>query len=64
MKNLVLTHITEQFDKPGMRERVIGEIARVYQGNLFFGEDLMEIPVMPAEPGQTDVRRPSERNLV
>ena len=46
VQNLVLTHITEQFDKPGVRERVIGEMARVYGGNLFFGEDLMEIPVM------------------
>ena len=47
VKNLVLTHITEQFDKPGARERAIGEIARVFEGNLFFGEDGMEIPVMP-----------------
>ena len=45
VQNLVLTHITEQFDKPGVRERVIGEMAKVYGGNLFFGEDLMEIPV-------------------
>jgi ribonuclease Z len=45
VQNLVLTHITEQFDKPGIRERVIGEMAKVYSGNLFFGEDLMEIPV-------------------
>ena len=47
VKNLVLTHITEQFDKPGARERVIGEIACVFKGNLFFGEDGMEIPLMP-----------------
>ena len=47
VKNLVLTHITEQFDKPGARERVIGEIAGIFKGNLFFGEDGMEIPVMP-----------------
>jgi ribonuclease BN (tRNA processing enzyme) len=47
VKNLVLTHITEQFDKPGARERVIGDIARVFGGNLFFGEDGMEIPILP-----------------
>lgn len=47
VKNLVLTHITEQFDKPGARERVIGDIASIYRGNLFFGEDGMEIPIMP-----------------
>jgi ribonuclease Z len=49
VKNLVLTHITEQFDKPGVRERVVGEMAKVYAGHLFFGEDLMEIPV--TQPG-------------
>jgi len=45
VRNLVTTHITEQFDRPGMRERVIGEMSRIYPGNLFFGEDLMEIPI-------------------
>jgi ribonuclease Z len=44
VKNLVTTHITEQFDKPGVRERVIAEMSEVYHGNLFFGEDLLEIP--------------------
>jgi hypothetical protein len=28
-----------------MRERTIAEMSQVYRGNLFFGEDLMEIPV-------------------
>jgi len=45
VRNLVTTHITEQFDPPGVRERVIAEMSRVYSGNLFFGEDLMEIPI-------------------
>lgn len=44
-RNLVTTHITEQFDPPGVRERIIGEMSKVYGGNLFFGEDLMEIPI-------------------
>ncbi|HTC98288.1 MAG TPA: MBL fold metallo-hydrolase [Bradyrhizobium sp.] len=47
VRNLVTTHITEQFDKPGVRERVIGEMSAVFKGNLFFGEDLMEIPLSP-----------------
>ena len=47
VKNLVLTHITEQFDKPGARERAIGEIARIFAGHIFFGEDGMEIPIVP-----------------
>jgi ribonuclease Z len=44
-KNLVITHVTEQFDQPGLRERVLREIASVYEGNIFFGEDLMEVPL-------------------
>lgn len=44
VRTLVTTHITEQFDKPGARERVIAEMSAIYKGNLFFGEDLMEIP--------------------
>ena len=50
VRNLVATHITEQFDRPGVRERVIGEMSRMYSGNLFFGEDLMEIPVENPAP--------------
>jgi ribonuclease BN (tRNA processing enzyme) len=45
VRNLVTTHITEQFDRPGVRERVIAEMSTVFKGNLFFGEDLMEIPL-------------------
>jgi ribonuclease BN (tRNA processing enzyme) len=51
-KNLVLTHITEQMDRPGVRERVIAEMSKIYRGNLFFGEDLMEIPVAAPTPAK------------
>ncbi|MFS8980348.1 MBL fold metallo-hydrolase [Cupriavidus necator] len=44
VKNLVISHVTEQFDHPGLRERVIREVSEIYKGNVFFGEDLMEIP--------------------
>ncbi len=44
VKNLVVSHVTEQIDKPGVRERLVREMAEIYKGNLFFGEDLMEIP--------------------
>ncbi len=47
VKSVVATHVTEQFDKPGVRERVIADMAGIYQGAIFFGEDLMEIPVKP-----------------
>lgn len=45
VKTLVLTHITEQFDRPGVRERVVAEMSRHYSGNIFFGEDGLEIPI-------------------
>ena len=45
VKTLVLSHVTEQIDQPGVRERVVREMAEIYRGNIVFGEDLMEIPV-------------------
>ena len=45
VKTIVLTHVTEQIDQPGVRERVLREMAQIYPGNLIFGEDLMEVPV-------------------
>jgi len=45
VRNLVASHITEQMDVPGVKERLIREMAQIYGGNLFFGEDLMEIPI-------------------
>jgi len=50
VRNLVVSHILEQMDVPGVRERLIAEMAAIYQGNLFFGEDLMEIPLTSPIP--------------
>ena len=50
VRNLVLTHIPEQMDVPGMREKVIREVGEVFKGNIFWGEDLMEIPVSDPRP--------------
>ena len=44
VRNLVLSHVTAQFDRPGVRERVLREVGEIYKGNVYFGEDLMEIP--------------------
>jgi ribonuclease BN (tRNA processing enzyme) len=30
VRTLVLTHITKQFDHPGIRERVIAEVAEIF----------------------------------
>jgi ribonuclease BN (tRNA processing enzyme) len=54
VRNLVISHVTEQFDRPGVSERVIREMAEIYKGNLFFGEDLMEIPAGIPQAGKLD----------
>ena len=53
VRNLVISHVTEQMDVPGVRERLIAEMSAIYAGNLFFGEDLMQIPV-PARTGKLE----------
>ena len=50
-KRLVASHIYDQFDRPGVRERVIAEMAKVYDGVIVFGEDLMELTAEPDKPG-------------
>jgi len=50
VRNLVVSHVTEQMDVPGVRERLIREMTTVYPGNLFWGEDLMRIPVGDPRP--------------
>ncbi|MGH7947100.1 MAG: MBL fold metallo-hydrolase, partial [Opitutaceae bacterium] len=45
VKTLVLTHMLEQIDQPGVRERIIHEIRGIFDGHVIWGEDLMEIPV-------------------
>ena len=47
---LVLTHITEQFDQPGLRERTISEMAQVFKGVIIFGEDGMSVPIKASAP--------------
>lgn len=54
VRNLVVSHVSEQMDVPGIRERIIKEMAEIYSGNLFFGEDLMEIPVHDPIPAKLD----------
>jgi ribonuclease BN (tRNA processing enzyme) len=54
VRNVVVSHVTEQMDVPGIRERVIREMAEIYPGNLFFGEDLMEIPVLGPRAAKLD----------
>ena len=45
---LVLSHVLEHIDRPGIREQLIREIASVYSGRIIWAEDLMEIPMPPS----------------
>ena len=45
VKMLVLTHKLEQIDQPGMRERIIKEMSAIYDGDIVWGEDLLELPI-------------------
>jgi ribonuclease BN (tRNA processing enzyme) len=41
VKRLVLTHIHEPLDQPGSKEKAIADIARLYEGEIIFGQELM-----------------------
>jgi ribonuclease BN (tRNA processing enzyme) len=49
VRTVVISHVTEQIDQPGVRERVVREMAEIYPGNIVFGADLMEVPVRGPE---------------
>ncbi len=50
-RRLVATHIYDQFDQPGIREKVVAEMSRVYDGVIVIGEDLMQLSLKPETPG-------------
>jgi ribonuclease BN (tRNA processing enzyme) len=43
VKTLVLTHLLAQIDRPGIREQIVHEIKEVFDGQVIWGEDLMEL---------------------
>lgn len=43
VKMMVLTHILQQIDRPGLRERILHEIQEVFTGRVVWGEDLMSL---------------------
>ncbi|MAE63004.1 MAG: MBL fold metallo-hydrolase [Phycisphaeraceae bacterium] len=49
VRTLVLVHMTEQVEQPGVKERVLHEVGEVFPGQVIFGEDLLDIPVDPIE---------------
>lgn len=42
---LVLVHLTEQMETPGVRERMLHEVAEIYDGQVICGQDLLQVPV-------------------
>jgi ribonuclease Z len=50
-RRLVASHIYNQFDRPGVREKVIADMAKVYDGIIVLGEDLMELTPKPERLG-------------
>ncbi len=52
VKTLVLTHFLEQIDQPGIREEILREMMQIFDGNIIWGEDLMEIPVSAPKMAQ------------
>lgn len=44
-RSLVVSHIPTQMDIPGLRERLIIEMAAIYKGTIYWGEDCMTIPL-------------------
>ena len=50
VKTLVLVHITEQLEQPGVRERILHETAEVFDGQIIFGEDLLDVPLGDIAP--------------
>ena len=54
VRNLVVSHVLEQMDVPGVREQLLREMMEIYDGNLFWGEDLMEIPLTDPRPAKME----------
>ena len=50
VRTLVLVHITEQLEQPGIKERVLHEAAEIFRGQIIFGEDLMDVPLTQITP--------------
>jgi ribonuclease Z len=41
-------------DRPGMRERVLREVCEIFNGDVYFGEHLMEVPFSPPFAAKLD----------
>ena len=53
VKTIVLSHFLAQIDEPGIREQIIREVRQEFDGNVIWGEDLMQLTL--TEPGLVKV---------
>lgn len=49
-KSVVVSHVTDQMDAVGVKESLMREMVQHYDGNIIWGEDLMQIPVSGPTP--------------
>jgi ribonuclease BN (tRNA processing enzyme) len=52
VRTLVLTHITEQLEQPGIRERILLEAGKVFGGQIVFAQDLLAVPLDEIVPSR------------
>jgi ribonuclease BN (tRNA processing enzyme) len=57
VKTLVLTHLLGQIDQPGVRELIVHEIQKVFEGKVIWGEDLMRLTLADARVSTIESRR-------
>ncbi len=50
VETVILVHITEQLEQPGIRERILFEAGQIFDGQIIFGEDLLDIPLGQIDP--------------
>lgn len=51
-KVCVVSHVTDQMDATGMKERLLREMVQIYSGHIIWGEDLLQIPLSGPQPRQ------------
>jgi len=57
VKVLVLVHLLDQIDQPGIREQIVHEIQQVFDGKVVWGEDLMRLGLSGARVQAIESRR-------
>ena len=56
VKTLVLTHLLAQIDQPSVRELIVHEIQKVFDGKVIWGEDLMRLTLAGARVSTIESR--------